>query len=211
MKTTVGVLDYAMGNLRSVEKAFDAAGARAFVSEEPRRLEKADLLVVPGVGAFDAAARVLRRRGVDRFLKEWIGGGRPYFGICLGLQLLFESSEEAPGVKGLGVLPGRVVKFRPARKSTKVPHMGWNRAVARPGGVGRDWFRPAHYYFVHSYYPVPADRRDVWTRTVHEKPFCSAVARDRVSATQFHPEKSGAAGLAFLRGLLASQRLTRGG
>lgn len=211
MKTTVGVLDYAMGNLRSVEKAFDAAGARAFVSEEPRRLEKADLLVVPGVGAFDAAARVLRRRGVDRFLKEWIAGGRPYFGICLGLQLLFESSEEAPGVKGLGVLPGRVVKFRPARKSTKVPHMGWNRAVARPGAVGRDWFRPAHYYFVHSYYPVPADRRDVWTRTVHEEPFCSAVARDRVSATQFHPEKSGAAGLAFLRGLLASQRSTRGG
>jgi glutamine amidotransferase len=148
----VGVMDYGMGNLRSVEKAFERAGARAFVSDRPSALKSSDLLVVPGVGAFDAAMGVLRKKGLDRFIIDWVQADRPYFGICLGLQLLFESSAEAPGVRGLGVLAGKVVKFPFRRQGLKVPHMGWNQVrPVSPGPAGWNGLLSSsdHYYFVH--------------------------------------------------------------
>lgn len=203
----VGVLDYGMGNLRSVEKALVKAGARAFVSDDPAVLATADLLVVPGVGAFDAAMKVLRQKKLVAFIRDWVRTGRPYLGICLGLQLLFESSEEAPGVRGLGLLKGRVVKFRFADRRMKVPHMGWNEVrPVGPAARDRKALLPASafFYFVHSYAPRPADKSVVWATTPYGTDFCSAVAQGALLATQFHPEKSGPTGLRFLKALLNS-------
>lgn len=209
-RISVGVLDYGMGNLRSVEKALEAAGGRVSVSDDRRALDKTDLLVVPGQGAFGAAAGVLKSRGLTAFVKEWLSADRPFFGICLGLQLLFEGSEEAPGVKGFGILPGRVRRFRPKARAMKVPHMGWNRASRGPSrGLFAGVLPKAEsFYFVHSYYADPEDRSDLWAETDYGGRFCSAVARGRMAATQFHPEKSGAAGLSLLRKLL--QRAAKG-
>ncbi|HRY30427.1 MAG TPA: imidazole glycerol phosphate synthase subunit HisH [Elusimicrobiota bacterium] len=196
----VGVLDYGMGNLRSVAKSFEAVGAKVRVSSSRRVLAGSDLLVVPGVGAFDAAMSVLRRKKLDGFIRRWVAGGKPYFGICLGLQLLFEKSDESPRVRGLGILPGRVRRFSVDR-ALKVPHMGWNRVAwsgARPGPA-----RPDCFYFVHSFFPQPKDRSIVWGKTSYGRPFCAAVAAGNIRATQFHPEKSGSNGLKFLKRLMA--------
>lgn len=201
----MAVLDYGMGNLRSVEKALVAAGAKVFVSDDPQVLAGADLLVVPGVGAFDAAMKVLRQKKLDAFIVEWIRAGRPYFGICLGLQLLFDSSEESPGVRGLGVLKGHVVKFRFSDRRLKVPHMGWNEVLpSGPAARERKDLLPrsSTFYFVHSYAPRPSDKSVVWATTPYGSPFCSAVAQGNLCATQFHPEKSGPTGLRFLKELL---------
>jgi glutamine amidotransferase len=195
-KVSVGMLDYGMGNLHSAAKAFEAAGARVKVSDAARSLNGTDLLVVPGQGRFDAAMKTLSKKGLLDFIKRWIGDQKPFFGICLGLQILFDSSEEAPGVKGLGLLPGRVKKFRGARLT--VPHMGWNEVKWTEAGKPRG----DYFYFVHSYYPEPALKSDVWARTPYGKNFCSAARRGSVSATQFHPEKSGEVGLRFLKKLL---------
>jgi imidazole glycerol phosphate synthase glutamine amidotransferase subunit len=206
----VGVLDYGMGNLRSVAKALEAAGGRVSVSDDRKALEKSGLLVVPGQGAFGAAAQVLKKRGLVSFLKDWLAADRPFFGVCLGMQILFESSEESPGVKGLGVLPGRVRRFRPRSRRMKVPHMGWNRALpGRARGLFADVLPASEdFYFVHSYYADPEDRGDVWAETDYGGRFCSAVAKGSMAATQFHPEKSGAAGQALLKKLL--QRASKG-
>jgi imidazole glycerol-phosphate synthase subunit HisH len=193
-----GVLDYGMGNLRSVAKALEAAGARVRVSDSRRALSGADLLVVPGVGAFRGAMQALGRKNLDDFIGAWVAADKPYLGICLGLQLLFERSEEAPGARGLGILEGSVRKFRPG-PSLKVPHMGWNRVLWRRGGAEAD-----HFYFVHSYYPEPKDASVVMAETPYGRTFCSAVGQGRLVATQFHPEKSGDNGLRLLRGIFAS-------
>ncbi|MBI4397422.1 MAG: imidazole glycerol phosphate synthase subunit HisH [Elusimicrobia bacterium] len=204
----VGVLDYGMGNLRSVAKSFEEAGARVVVSDSVPDLSRSELLVVPGVGAFDAAMDVLRTKGLDRFIRRWVEADKPYFGICLGLQLLFDGSEEAPGTKGLGLLRGRVKKFRFGRSLSrlKVPHMGWNEASPqrRAEAMTAALPKPDFFYFVHSFYPEPVERSVVWTETAYGRRFCSAVARGRLAATQFHPEKSGEKGLLFLKRLLKS-------
>ncbi|MGQ0644909.1 MAG: imidazole glycerol phosphate synthase subunit HisH [Elusimicrobiota bacterium] len=197
-----GVVDYGMGNLRSVAKSLEAAGAEVVLADSARKLGAADLLVVPGVGAFRDAMSALRRASLDKFIRRWTAAGRPYLGICLGLQMLFDSSEEAPGARGLGILPGRVVKFRPRRRSLKVPHMGWNQVSwKRPVLKGNE---SSSFYFVHSYYPRPKDRSVVWGETDYDGRFCSAVASGNIFATQFHPEKSGDAGARFLREVLAA-------
>jgi imidazole glycerol phosphate synthase glutamine amidotransferase subunit len=194
----VGIVDYEMGNLRSVAKAVEATGAKAVVSSERKTLEKTDVLLVPGVGAFGAALAALRRRKLDGFLRGWVKEERPYLGICLGLQLLFESSEESPGVKGLGLLEGRVRRFRPRDRRLKVPHIGWNPVTLTETPAALQ----GHYYFVHSYYPDPEDTSLAWGRTEYGAPFCSAVRRRSLWATQFHPEKSGTRGLQLLRFIL---------
>lgn len=196
-KPRVGVVDYGMGNLRSVAKSLEAAGARVVVSDEAGVLSKSDLLVVPGVGAFGEAMAALRREKLDGFIKRWVKDGRPYLGICLGLQLLFERSDEAPGVKGLGLLRGAVKKFHPRRRALKVPHMGWNDVQWRHGA----WPK-ASFYFVHSFYPAPQDDAVVLARTPYDGPFCSAVSQGNLLATQFHPEKSGVTGVRFLKKVL---------
>jgi len=199
-KPRVGVVDYGMGNLRSVSKALEAAGASVFLADKPAALSKANLLVVPGQGHFGAAMKALSKTGLASFVARWIADDKPYLGICLGLQILFERSEESPGVPGLGVFAGAVKKFRPKKKSVKVPHMGWNQAHWTGAAKGD---APENFYFVHSYYVAPNDRSVALAETDYDGRFCAAAARGQLVATQFHPEKSGAAGQRFLKSVLA--------
>lgn len=202
-KTTVGIVDYGMGNLHSVQKSLEAAGARVVVSDRPQVLGRVDLLVVPGQGRFDAAMATLRTRKLIPFLKKWLREGRPYLGICLGLQILFDGSDEAPGARGLGWIPGRVKKFV-RRPGMTVPHMGWNRVA--PVGEDVPLEKDDTFYFVHSYFAAPRDPAWVGAETPYGTLFCSAVARGPLVATQFHPEKSGDAGLNFLKRILNKVR-----
>jgi len=209
-KITVAVADTGSGNLRSVEKALTVAGADVVVTSDAERLARADKIVVPGQGAFGGCVAGLDRGGgaLREAVLESIRAGRPYLGICLGLQVLFEASEEDPGCVGLGVLPGRVRRFVD-RPGLKIPHMGWNETHRGPAATaGFDVLATTpegtHFYFVHSYYPDPTRAEDVALSSEHGVKFCVAVARDNVFACQFHPEKSQAAGLALLRRFVAS-------
>ena len=197
MNAKVVIVDYGMGNLRSVEKAFEKAGARVMVSSKPSELRKAGKIVLPGVGAFSQAMKELKKRKLAGILREKIAAGTPYLGLCLGLQLLFSSSEEGPE-KGLGILPGRVRKFR---GTMKIPHMGWN-SLDFPGKkcpLFKGISKKDYFYFVHSFYAVPGKKSDVVATTSYGSRFCSAVWKDNVYATQFHPEKSQAIGQRLIR------------
>ncbi len=200
----ITIVDYGMGNLRSVQKAFEKLGFTAEVSTDPRRVERADKLVLPGVGAFKDCMDNLRRGGfVDAILQQ-VASGRPFLGICLGLQLLFSESDEFGRHPGLGIIPGRVKRFaedlRVADEQLKVPHMGWNQIhMERPAPLFRGIADQASVYFVHSYYVVPDDEELVATRTEYGNFFCSSIWRDNVMATQFHPEKSQQVGLHILQ------------
>jgi glutamine amidotransferase len=195
----IAIIDYQMGNLRSVQKAFERVGHAAAITADPRTLTQADHLVLPGVGAFADAIAELRRRDLIEPIRTAISAGKPFLGICLGLQLLFDVSYEDGEHKGLGVIPGEVRRFSvPAEY--KVPHMGWNRVERRrraPIFAGIE--DGAHFYFVHSYYVVPADRRVIDGEAAYPEPFCASIWRDNLFATQFHPEKSQAAGLQLLK------------
>ena len=201
----IAIVDTGSGNLRSVEKALTVSGGDAFVTRDAEQVASADKVVVPGQGAFGACMAGLVRDGGslrDAVLAA-IRAGKPYLGICMGLQVLFASSEEEPGCAGLGVLPGKVVKFKVARP-LKVPHMGWNACrqsstpTSRVSPVLANTPDGTYFYFVHSYYPVPDDPRDVALFAEHGERFCAAVARDNLFASQFHPEKSQRAGLSLL-------------
>lgn len=200
LEMNAGLLDYGRGNLHSVEKALARNGAVVRRVREPKEAEGVDWLVLPGVGAFGDAMAALDERGLRDFLREWLEDERPFLGICLGYQLLFESSEESPGVRGLGWLPGRVVKF-PAVVG-KVPHMGWNEVRFRPSSGLEQ--AGGYYYHVHSYYPegVPAELVACETEYGGIR-FASGVRKGRMAAFQFHPEKSQKAGLDLLREVLA--------
>jgi len=232
------IVDYGMGNLRSVQKALERVGHAAAVSDRPEDVASADRLVVPGVGAFGDAMAALRGRGLVDPIRDFCRRGRPLLGICLGLQVLFEESEEvaqgpvargagscaaapagsaaprtaAPAAleKGLGLVRGRVVRFGPhvTAQGLKVPHMGWNRVVpARPSpllaGIPKEG---VYFYFAHSYYAAPADDGVTIGRTDYGGPFASAIGADNILATQFHPEKSQAAGLAVLENFVTRVR-----
>ena len=201
------IVDYGMGNLRSVQKAFERIGHAAEVTDKPEAVAGAERLVVPGVGAFGDAMAALRGRRLVAPIRDFCATGRPLLGICLGLQVLLDESEEvassaagatAPLEKGLGLVAGRVVRFSrdAARQGLKVPHMGWN-AVEVVGasplfhGMAR---QGVYFYFAHSYYAVPADEAVVAGRTDYGGPFASAITRGNIMATQFHPEKSQATG-----------------
>ena len=198
------VIDYGMGNLHSVRKALEVVGAGAKVSSRAGDILKADKIVFPGVGSFGEAMKELKKRKLVKPIKDAINTGKPFLGLCLGLQLLFERSEEAPGVKGLGVLKGEVKKFKFAQYALKVPHMGWNSiAVSRqPSAISLKIFKQvpvgAYMYFVHSYYAVPKNKRVILTTTNYGIDFASGVCKDNVYAFQFHPEKSQALGLKIL-------------
>lgn len=203
-QTTLGVVNYGSGNLRSVCKALDAVGAHTRLIDAPDQLAEIDAVVVPGVGAFGDCARNLRATGLWEPLREWIAADRPYLGICLGYQLLFEGSEETPGVPGLGVLPGFVRRFPDG--PLKVPHMGWNTLTLRTPADALFRGLPADpsVYFVHSYHPVPADESLITATCDYGAGFAASVARGALSAVQFHPEKSQANGLAILRNFVAA-------
>ncbi len=195
------VIDYGMGNLRSVSKALESLGASVRVSSDPADVAAADKVILPGVGAFPAAMRELSARGLIGPLKAAIAA-KPYLGICLGLQLLFERSDEGEGGEGLGILPGEVRRFA-AQDGLKVPHMGWNQ-VQGQGACPLLKGVPAgsYFYFVHSYFGVPTDRSVIALETEYGTTFASMVWKDRLFATQFHPEKSQALGLQLLKNFI---------
>jgi len=200
----IAIIDYGMGNLRSVQKGFERVGYPAEVTSDPSVILAADKIVLPGVGAFRDCIHNLEQGGfVDPILKV-ISEGRPFLGICLGLQLLFSESEEFGLHKGLGVIPGRVVRFpegmTEAGEKLPVPHMGWNQISLKKApllfnGVEDD----SNVYFVHSYYVKPDDTSVVAATCQYGIDFCAAIQRDNVMATQFHPEKSQAIGLQMLK------------
>ena len=200
--SSIGVVDYGSGNLRSVCKALEASGASAALVSDASQLSGLDAVVVPGVGSFGDCAANLQSTGLWEPLREWIKAGHPYLGICLGYQLLFESSEESPGVDGLGVLPGTVIRFSDAGQ--KVPHMGWNSLSNLKGPLFHGLPEETSFYFVHSFYPVPADASLASSTCDYGQPFAASISVGPLHATQFHPEKSQAAGLAVLRNFLST-------
>jgi imidazole glycerol-phosphate synthase subunit HisH len=197
---SVGIVDYGMGNRRSVEKALERVGAPAELTADPERLAVADGLVVPGVGAFAAAMARLRQTGLDELIVDRARAGTPVLGLCLGLQLLFERSEELGGADGLALLPGEIRRLAPADAALKLPHIGWNEVVfTRTSPLTEGLGARAAFYHVHSFAAVPDAEPDVLGRGDYGGPFVSVVARENLFGVQFHPEKSSAAGLALLR------------
>lgn len=194
----IAIIDYEMGNLRSVQKAFERVGHAATVTSDPAVLADADRIVLPGVGAFRDAIAALRQRKLVEPIHRAIESGKPFLGICLGLQLLFDKSYEDGEFEGLGIIPGDVVRFKvPAE--FKVPHMGWNQLEFRQRpAIFEGVDEGSYFYFVHSYYVVPRDKAVIATETDYSLPFCSSICRDNLFALQFHPEKSQSAGLRLL-------------
>ena len=200
------VIDYQSGNLRSVAKALEAVGTRPLVTEDPNELSSADAVILPGVGSGPAAMNALSNRGFPGPIRQHIAAGLPFLGVCLGLQLLLESTEEGDA-PCLGIVPGQV---RRLPGGLKVPHMGWNSVDFAFDHPVFDGIPPAsHFYFVHSYYAAPEVPEGVAGTTSYGIPFCSAYAKDNLVATQFHPEKSGATGLKIYRNFVDFARQGR--
>ena len=195
----IKIVDYGMGNLRSVQKAFEKLGVPATICDRADQLADAEKMVLPGVGAFRDAISELRQKGMVEPVLAHIAAGRPLLGICLGLQLLMDVSYEDGQWEGLGVIPGKVVRFED-RAGLKVPHMGWNSLeVAGRQSLLEGLPAEAHFYFVHSYYVVPEDETVIAARTDYGEQFVSVIARGNLFATQFHPEKSQRVGLKLLQ------------
>jgi glutamine amidotransferase len=201
---TVGIVDYGMGNRRSVEKALERVGARAVLTGDHEALEAADGLIVPGVGAFPAAMERLRATGLDELVVRRARAGTPVLGVCLGMQLLFERSVELGGGTGLGLLPGDVIDLHPDPPTLKIPHIGWNVvSMTRESPLTEGLPDRVAFYHVHSFVARPAEASDVLGRGDYGGPFVSMVARDPIYGVQFHPEKSSTHGLALLRNFTA--------
>ncbi len=204
MTSKIVIIDYGMGNLRNVQKGFEKIGFEAKLTRNKKEIERASAIVLPGVGAFKDCMENLERYGLIDPLLRSIEKGKPYLGICLGLQILFSESEEFGACKGLDLIKGRVVKFRPDPEH-KVPHMGWNtieklkEILTLEGVVNGDFF-----YFVHSYYVIPEEGEWISTVTSYGKPFASSVLKGNIFATQFHPEKSQKKGLRILENFVKS-------
>ncbi len=192
----IAIVDYGVGNLRSVQKALERVGATAIVTDDPAALDAAHGIVLPGVGAFGDAMDNLRARRLFAPVLRQVDSGTPLLGICLGMQLLFDESEEMGHHEGLGLLPGRVVRF--PEGDLKVPHIGWNQLRIVPNKLLEGIADGAYAYFVHSYYPVPAEPADVLATTEYGLEFASVVGRGKVFGAQFHPEKSQEVGLKLL-------------
>lgn len=198
-RAALTIFDYGGGNLKSVSAAFRFLGFETEVTSRPEDIESAERLVLPGVGAFGDCIRALRKTGADTALKQFIAGGRPYLGICIGLQILFDRSEESPDEPGLGVFTGNVVRFAPSA-GIKVPHMGWNRLLFKGNSPlfgeieNGSWF-----YFAHSFHASAGQRGQVAATARHGTEFTAAVSGGNVFACQFHPEKSSGAGLRVLK------------
>ena len=200
----VALVDYGAGNLRSVANALRELGVEPHIAASPAALTDATHLVLPGVGSFGDCMAQLQSRNLLTAIRDWVAAGKPYLGICLGYQILFDSSEETPGVAGLGILRGVVRRFR-EQPGLKIPHMGWNSAIPRTpdrgnwAGLGTE----PYFYFVHSYFPVPDDDSLIAAQTTYgDQTFASAIERPMLLACQFHPEKSQDAGLRLIRNFL---------
>jgi imidazole glycerol-phosphate synthase subunit HisH len=199
----IGIVDYDIGNLRSVQKAFQHMGGEAMFVRTPEEIARVDALVLPGVGAFGDCVRSLAKSGMWDDVLAWAKSDRPFFGICVGYQMLFESSEEAPGERGLGVFAGQVRKFS-EKHGLKIPQIGWNTVkVLQPNAPLLEGIADGDYvYFVHSYYVAPSDPSLIALESTYGDTFAAAVARDNLIATQFHPEKSQRAGLQLVKNFI---------
>jgi glutamine amidotransferase len=199
MTQMIAIIDYGAGNLQSVKKAFDFIGAESVITNDPEVILSADKILLPGVGSFGDAMDSMHKNGLVETVKECALSGKPFLGICLGLQLLFEESEESPGVKGLGIFKGKIKKFS-SDMGLKIPHIGWNSLeIKQKDTLFKDIPENAYVYFVHSYYLHAEDENDIATVTNYGIDFHSAVGKNNIFATQFHPEKSGDVGLQILR------------
>lgn len=199
----IGIIDYDAGNIKSVEKALQYLGQETVVSRDPQVLLKADKVILPGVGSFGDAMENLKKYGLVPVIHEIVEKGTPFLGICLGLQLLFESSDETPGVKGLGILKGKILRIPPS-PGLKIPHMGWNSLEIKPdtrlfAGISNG----AYVYFVHSYYLKAEDPKIVAATTEYSTHIHAAVEQGNVFACQFHPEKSSEVGLQILKNFIS--------
>ncbi|MBI4398773.1 MAG: imidazole glycerol phosphate synthase subunit HisH [Candidatus Omnitrophica bacterium] len=204
----IAIIDYGMGNLRSVSKALEKFGAEVTVTQDAQILGQADKIILPGVGAFGDALCELRKRNLIKPIRENISKGKPFLGICLGLQLLFTSSEENPGVPGLNIFRGTVVKFPSGsgEHTLKVPHMGWNLVSLReknPGGLLQGIKNDSYFYFVHSYFALPENPELIMGSSEYGTMFPAIIGKENVWATQFHPEKSQEEGLKILANFVA--------
>lgn len=186
----IAIIDYGAGNLVSVKNALDYLGVASKITSNAEDIEKAERIILPGVGSFGFMMKSLRKLKLEQPLKEALLKGKPYLGICLGMQALFEKSEESPGIAGLSIFKGKVVKF----EQGKIPQIGWNNIKPR-----KSLFKDGFVYFVNSYYPVPEDKEIIATTTDYFGDFASAVQKDNITAMQFHPEKSGEFGLDLIR------------
>lgn len=200
----IALLDYGSGNLRSVENALRHEGAEVKLVPSPEHLDGASAMILPGVGAFGDCVHGLQARGLWQPVLDWLDSGRPFLGICVGYQLLFEESEETPGVRGLGYFAGKVKRF--TTPGLKVPQIGWNQLEFSDPSLPlwRGLPENPHVYFVHSYFPAPADPSIVTSRCSYGETFAASVGRGNINAVQFHPEKSQAIGLGILRNFAAS-------
>lgn len=190
----ITIIDYQMGNLRSVQKAVEKAGMEAEITSDPRKVATAQKLILPGVGAFGDAIAEIRSRNLETPIRDYLAADRPFLGICLGLQMLFEQGFEHGTHEGLGVIAGDVARFE-LPGEFKIPHMGWNTVEPGPAGADLGIDPGTFYYFVHSYYVRPSDPSVVALTCDYGGPFCAAIRRGNLIATQFHPEKSQRAGL----------------
>ncbi|QGG54383.1 imidazole glycerol phosphate synthase subunit HisH [Paenibacillus sp. FSL W8-1187] len=197
--SAIAVIDYGLGNLHSVSKAVERLGCEALVTSDLAEILSADGAILPGVGAFGDAMAFLRETGMDEATRAFAASGKPLLGICLGMQLLFDEGEEHGPHQGLGLLPGRVVRFR---GEYKIPHMGWNRLQFRQESPLLEGLEEGHVYFVHSYHALPAEPSDLIAVTDYHQPVTAIVGRGNVTGMQFHPEKSGELGMSLLRNFL---------
>lgn len=205
----IGIIDYDAGNIRSVEKALSYLGEKTVVSRNPETLKNADKVILPGVGSFGQAMENLHRYELVPVIQDMIKEGKPFLGICLGLQLLFESSEESPGVEGLGILKGKILKIPPS-PGLKIPHMGWNSLQLQNNGrLYRNIPQDTYVYFVHSYYLQAREPEIVKAVTEYSTEIHASVEKDNVFACQFHPEKSGKYGLEILKNFAELDREER--
>ncbi len=194
----IAILDYDMGNLRSVSKAVEHVGGKCAVTRDPKRAAKADKLILPGVGAFKDCMVNLESYGLIEPIREFIASGRPFLGICLGMQLLMDESEEGGRHRGLGILPGKVLRFSP-ELGLKVPHMGWNRLKLKGKPRLLEGMEGDYVYFVHSYYVAPEKKKAIAAVSDYGLEFAASLESDNIFATQFHPEKSQKVGLGLLK------------
>ena len=195
----IAIIDYGAGNLQSVKKALDFIGAESVITDNPDTINACDKILLPGVGSFGDAMDSMTEKGLVETVKQNALSGKPFLGICLGLQLLFEESEESPGVKGLGIFKGKIKKFSPDM-GLKIPHIGWNSLeIKQKDTLFKNIPENSYVYFVHSYYLHAEDENDIATVTNYGTDFHSAVGKDNIFATQFHPEKSGDVGLQILK------------
>jgi glutamine amidotransferase len=194
----ITIVDYDAGNIRSVKRACNQVGIESIISKDPQEVMKAEKVIFPGVGAAASAMETLKRRGLDQAFKEVVAKGIPTLGICIGAQVILDRSEESD-TECLGVIPGQTKRFDLSDPSLKIPHIGWNGVnVTRPHPLLEGIQDGDEFYFVHSYYPNPSSEQNIYAVTEYENPFCCALGKNNLFATQFHPEKSGKFGLELL-------------